>query len=81
MLLIQEGASQRSSEERELERVSRNPTDEHYLHRTGYSVESRGGKDERMQPKAVSVYSPAMTIFNSEEMALKDFRFSLLFLA
>ena len=43
LLLIQEGASQRSSEERVLERVSRNPTDEHYLHRTGKSVESCGG--------------------------------------
>ena len=63
------------------ERVSRNPTDEHYLHRTGKSVEGRGGNKERTQPMVVSAFNSAMTIFNSEEMALKDFRFSLLFLA
>ena len=54
------------------ERVSRNPTDEHYLHRTGKSVESRGGNKERTQPMEVSAFNSAMTILNSEDMARRN---------
>ena len=54
------------------ERVSRNPTDEHYLHRTAKSVECRGGNKERTQPMVVSAFNSAMTILNSEDMARRD---------